>query len=138
MRLKRFIAVERWLADCQVLRGQGFGGMPFDHRHTARKAFFEIAARYPYVRSRDEFGENGAMSNNPSATRAGSFLEVDFGGVLPSEDDENALSFLCDCNYNAEKATILLAAIAGGGHEVSALRHIESARSHILGGKVRP
>ena len=87
-----------------------------------RAEFFGVAERKPTV---------PALSDD-----AGGGLPIPMRGFLPSEDDEFALEFLHDCGYNVPKASLLLAAIAGGGHEVSALRHIEAARSHIMGGKV--
>jgi hypothetical protein len=123
--------------DCRSLRGEDLGGLPFANRQSIRKAFFEVAAKYPLKKIADAAAETGATSGSSHSPHGRSFLQLEFGSVLPSEDDERALEFLCECKYNATRAIILLAAIAGGGHEVSALRHIEAARSHILGGKVR-
>lgn len=95
------------------------GGDPLDpfcdSRLQARQAFFAAATGTPVSEAR---------------------AAVPMGRQLPTEDDERALEFLHDCSYDVDKASLLLASIAGGGQEVSALRHIEAARSHVLGGKV--
>ena len=110
-----FDAVESWLEFCRVMRGGDCLDPVIEPKRSAMQVFFAAST-----------------GTAVGAARA----DVPMGRHLPSEDDEASLEFLHDCSYDIDKASLLLASIAGGGQEVSALRHIEAARSHALGGKV--
>jgi hypothetical protein len=106
-------------------------------REALRSDFFAASSRRPSVlplarEAVDKLGDlatgNAAGASVPFNGDASGFLRLLFADELPAETDEFALEFLAQCHYNVERATLVLTSILGGGHEVSALRHIQGAK----------